>query len=290
MMVDSNKFMMRRMQLSEVGRWAFPWLVEMGRTAKEKKVCPIDLADYYPDTEDAVVASIAGLLIPYNKRRNDYVTEFRNLLGEHPMEAVRSRAFLHYPSMFDTPYFLKAVSIRIESVVELLDWCWKMFVSMELPMEFVVMSEVTGKDYGPMRLAELTCMNRGFKEGMKMLLARMTMKDGIGRGVWHSMDEEILPLPLFPPVRNLLMKFYPLEPIDSVNVGEITEYLGFEKPIDFLYAYWGIERQNALDGGRTDSFIKNFREHLKLDKMLRWCSGLPYYTSKLKKEIPNIII
>lgn len=281
---------MRRKQLAEVSKYAWPWLRAVGDKVKEKGLFPLTLADMYQNNEDREVAVFLDLLIPWSATRTQYVIELRNIIGSTPSEMIRRRLFASIFSPEDNTKILNNPFLTHSVISQIMDWIWDKKYRQLKSMEYVATREYQGDIGLSESVKAFLPIQCDTGSRLAFLIAKMSLADGFGIGVWDKISPEYLPLPLTKDIVLLLRKFYKLESFTKSNVGEILQYMGWERPIEFIYTSWGIERMRHTMADDLITFLNTFEKHLKIDKMLRYCSGTDYYDCKLKNEIPNIII
>lgn len=274
----------RRRQLSEVGRFAFPWLIDVGRRFKERGVFPLSLTDYYTKREDIIIAGLVESLIPSGNHHDRVMMDVLALLGNNPFDIVRKRLFVTMSPPDDDEHWLLVPVFSKRDIAQALSWTYDAWQDIERAL----LDEFNGDYNGEHSIFDICNGGFQFRQRLRMSIARLTLRDGFGKGVWDSTSADMLQCPLTDDVLWLLRHFYRLEKVTPDNVNEILQYLGFEIPVDFLYSVWGVNEMRKNRRTVIDTFLKNFREHTELNRLVRYCSGTDYYKRMLKKEVPGI--
>ena len=276
--------MTRRRQLSEVGRFAFPWLVDVAKTFKGRGVFPLSLTDYYQNPDDIVIAGLVETLIPDGQHHDRLIMEILQMLGEHPSEIVRKRLFITMSPPDDDEQWLLIPFLSKRDVVQMLGWIYDNWQGIEQ----AVLQELSGEHIGTYSLLDIGNNSFSFIQRLHLQIARLTLKDGFGKGLWSFTHTDELQCPLTDDVCWLLRHFYRLEKLTPNNVNEILQYIGFDIPVEFLYTVCGVKEMRRKHRNEIDTFLRGFSEHISTKKLVRYCSGTPYYRSILRKEIPLI--
>ena len=285
---NDNRLLSRRRQLTEIGRYAFPWLIEAGKREKENGVFPVRLTDYYKKRDDVEVAGFVELLIPDGKSRERLILEIRSLIGDEPWKMVTDRLFLTMSPTDDEEQWLNKPTLSKRDVMALMEWIYDVRVRKNESLEYVLQCELKGRRTDIGSLTDVIGKSIAARQRMHLLMAEMTINDGFGKGLWTSIPVESLQCPLTNDVLLLLCHFYRLEKIDESNVNEILEFIGFDRPVDFLYTTWAVMRmRNGAHRDEINSFLSSFSGHLAEKKMVRYCSGLKYYKRRLRDEVPG---
>ena len=251
----------KRARLKDIcGKFVYPWLVGLAKKNKEEKAFPLCLGDYYGNQLDKEVAEAVALLVPFNKNRAKYMTGLHNMLGDSPWEMVKNRAFLGL--MGSQPLF-KNLNLTRNTVVNILDWFWDTCYKKRIPLEYVVLGELgVIKPPHEVPLTSVAPVS-GLRYKLGVLLAKMTLTDDFGVGMWSYFKPKNVPCPICVKQRKLLRAYYPIcgVSLSDKDAGSIIDFIGFEKRIDFLYAYWEYER-----------LAEKYGEELKSqeEKLLRW--------------------
>ncbi len=274
----------RRRQLSEVGRFAFPWLIDVGRSFKDRGVFPLSLTDYYKERDDIIIAGLVETLIPVGSHHDRIMMDVLSMLGDKPSDIVRKRLFVTMSPPDDDEQWLLLPILSKRDVISMLSWIYDVWSD----IENVVLCDLSGDYTGERSLLSIAGHNSKYIQRLRLFVARMTLCDGFGKGLWHNTPVDLLQCPLTDDVLWLLRHFYRLEKVTPDNVNEILQYLGFELPVDFLYSVWGVNEMRKNRRTVIDTFLKNFREHTEINRLVRYCSGTDYYKGVLKKEIPKI--
>ena len=280
----------RRRQLSEVGRYAFPWLVKLSREVKAGDHFPLFLTDYYQTKEDVEVAGLIDLIIPQGRLRINKITEIRNLIGASPWKSVCDRSFVRYytpdggleNAVGGDMFFSR------HRLTTLMDWIWQVLNEAGISLEQAIINELEGNNVLWDSLFDIIGRSENAKENMRFLLARMTARDGMGRGIWTKTKIRDLCCPCTAKTASYLRNFYKLEAISHENIDEILQYIGFRIPFDFYYTCLGLDIMKKTNKRNTERFLKAFRSHILLDSLLEYCSGGTKYRKILRNEIPNI--
>ncbi len=216
----------------------YTWLRELGDAVRESGAYPISLCDYYADPRDKEVAGVVGLLVP-SRRPENYIFELRHILGDSPSAMVESRAFLHLNEsrkILDN----RGIGVGFSDVFNVLDWIWAVRHKRGLPLEQAIISELGYIKKSHAEPLSLVIPNTDFLNRLRMLLAKMAMKGGYGAGIWSYLDERVLSLPDTRGIRDVMRRYFPMNKrLRDRNINDIASFMGFDKPINFLYTYWG---------------------------------------------------
>lgn len=249
-MVDKEyRLLQRRRLFSET----FPiwWLKKLAGEYKEHCALPLSLCDYYDKKEDIEVAAVVECLLREplddSPKRNDDIIELRNIIGKNPSEMVRTRNFLHILPSDEKDIELGSSGILLTDIFNTLDWIWEIRVKIGATIE----DAITKKSYPS--LSERIERNIPMAS-THLLLMRMCLDDGIGKGIWHSVSPEDIPCPQDKSLIRLVRKLYSVGRMREEDLDEVVSFLGFDIPCEFVYAYWGYRKL----GDAMDAFERIF--------------------------------
>lgn len=245
----------REARLKEIcGKHVYPWLISLGGYAKKNGIYPMSFCDLYTDPRDKEIAAVIEIGIPM-KRREQYFTEYRNILGGSLYDKVMKRDFME---LSDYDRILGAVLFSTHSLFNILDWVWSVTVESRVPLEHAILGElgITKKRHSLPITQAIDFSDLRYR--MEMALAKMTLRDGYGCGLWDFLEEDELPLPVNAGMKRMLRSFYPIVP--PVEPQEMMRFMGIKKPKDMLYVYWGYEWAKKLHTSTVDSLQKKVRK------------------------------
>lgn len=266
----------RRARLYEMcGKNIYPWLVEVGEKVVRRGLFPMNLCDFYTDPVDKEVAGIIDLVMPINNK-NGYIIETRNMLGGSLWELVKNRNFMF---LTENRRILRNSALTTATIFNILDWVWEVTREDKVSLEYAVLGELgITRMFHKSPMAEVVPNKGDLHQKLEILLAKMTLKDGFGVGLWDSVEEESLACPYLPSVRKTLHAFYPISKrVPSDEVADIISFFGFKKQIDFLFSSWGYEYVTRHEPQATASF----------EKTLAKCYRKGYITYNREINIPT---
>ena len=272
----------RRRQLRDVGdRFAYPWIMEVGRRYKERGIFPLSLCDYYTTKEDIEIAAIVELLFPYAKREQ-YILEVRNILGGNLWDMLKTRSFFKFSDVeYEDKLILGYPKLSVYRLFNVLDWVWGIMVEKRMPLDFALAVQKGKKEE-----LEDVVDYKDFRYRYDMLLMKLATADGYGIGIWDRFKR--LSCPINEPMICVLRQFYPIETVTIKNAQAIIRFLGFKRTIDFLYAYWGYERLRKTMPKEIAHFEQTFPNRLTtLHKSSFTSESSDKY---LREDIPGDII
>lgn len=237
------------------GKHVYPWFVEIGKLAKRHGVYPVSFCDYYTSKQDKEIAAIIELLMP-EKNRITSLIELRNLLGNDLWSMVEERSFLQ----FNRQGKLKC-GISYYDITHAFDWIWFVCVSERIPMEYVIMGELGIIKKRPETDITVSIERNNLNERLYLMLAKMVMKDGWGAGLWNFLKEKNLHVHTTLEMRKVLRALFPIENgLKIMPTDDILRYMGFEKPIDFLYSYWAYRHIEERESQTVKSLEKRIKQ------------------------------
>lgn len=252
----------RQARLREMcGKYVYPWIIGLAEKYKQDGIYPLFLGDYYTERLDKETAEVVGLLIPIRNpaKRDAYITELRNIIGHHPWEMICNRKFLHIAKLSTV---LGNQGINGVTLFNLLDWFWEVCCQDKIPLEYVVLGELgIIKRYHKRSIREII----DFKDlnlRLQILLAKMTLCDGFGVGLWNFLPPEDVPCPMLDFVSRFLKSYYLIE---NGRLDEAIDFIGFKKPCDALFASMEYNRQKKEN---EKSFIA---QEMRLKKWYKGC-------------------
>lgn len=265
----------RRAKIKEIcAKNVYPWLREVGEKFKRFGAYPLCLSDYYKDPMDKQVAEMVSLMIPPNNRQK-LLIHFFNILGDSLWERVKNRNFMEFAR---EGWISTAVCLNSSLLFNVLDWIWEACCAERVPPEYVILGEmgiITRHHRTPL---EHVLPLQEMRYRLELLLAKMTLRDGFGVGLWEFLPEESIPCPFNSENKKVLSTFYPIQrDMKAGNEPNILSFMGFEKQIDFLYSAWGYQYLKKKEPRATSDFEK------KLDK---WRRSL-LIRQNLRVEIPT---
>ena len=233
----SYRELQQRRYLSHFAQWHYPWLVEIGRRWKQRGEWAFDrfaLMDYYTEGEDVEVAAYVSLMTQDNARLHDQVTELHHIIGDCPWDWVENRVFITLSTPDVASERIIGTNRTKGDLFNLLDWVWGLYFDRD--------------EKRPALSDILKVQDEQYM--MAMLNMRLTKHDGIGRGV-RPYDGEEMPCPVNHDMLRLIRKFYPRHgryglQVTQVNANDVLQFMGFDDPTDFVYAYQGYQRMAEL--------------------------------------------
>lgn len=264
------KIQRRQAKLKEIcGKHVYPWLRDVGKKFKEFGAFPISLSDYYSDPMDKQIAEFFSLIIPENNKQK-YITILYNQLGHSLWERIKNRDFLAFS---DKGLVFGNTRLSRTKVYGLLDWLWEVCCVERVPLEYVVLGELgivrryhSAPLKGLVPTSFMTCR-------LETILAKMTLRDGFGCGLWHFLPEESLPCPLDEETYKVLSIFYPIKNDRSrEGASRIFSFMGFDRDIDFLYAAWGylyIKKRNPEAAAAFEKKLNRWFKDLRIRENLK---------------------
>lgn len=269
--------MQRRARIKEIcAPYVYPWLRSLGEAVKREGAYPISLCDYYPSPQDKEVAGVVELLAP-TKRREQYIFVLHGILGDNPSAMVAERNFMH---LNDSRKLLNNTGLGVSKsdILNILDWVWSVRHKRGLPLEQAVLGEMglIKKSHAEDLLVLIPGTHAKYR--LTMLLAKMGMRDGYGAGLWEYIKESELPLYLTRGIRDFVSRYYlDNRDIKTWGVANVAKFMGFDVPVELLYAYWGYEHARAVIPDELNALEK---------KIEKWYNSLRVRTA-LKCDLPT---
>lgn len=274
-MNENNKVMARRFFTAFI-KWHGAFLVELASRYVEYGRFPFipvrELAKCYDDEKDISIAALAGIVINDNKHKEEYVRDFRILLGDNPYRWFENRSF----SVLSTGANQGRMFCGYES--------WKVARYFD-----GIQSAYNGsfKNLPTDPLMELVG-NKTLIYRLDLLRLVLGTSDGIGLGVW-DIDDHALRCPGSRDVRAFMKMWFPEFILQGdkgspYSLREAIALLGFKRDVDFFYSYLGWQelcRRNPKGCGRyVTLYQKRYRERNLLEKK--------YWTGERHGIIPEI--
>lgn len=205
----------------EFTKYFIPWLHELTRQYKERGEFPLMgcwlLPSYYDKPTDIEVAAIASMLVCDTCRVIERVSAFRELIGEHPLDWMRSRGFVRLG--FGERHGRTTGDVENWNVAEYFNLFYEQWAERE-------------RKFPDILLEYFGCPRAPIKE--RLLRMVLGTSDGFGKGIWSVGDTD-LKCPLTKDVLSLLRTFYP-DYLMNRDRDNIVRQFGFDRDCDLFYA------------------------------------------------------
>lgn len=263
-----------------------PWLQELAQKYKECGEFPLMaltlLPSYYDSVQDKEVAAFAALLISdvENIGHTTYekVAAFRKMLGKSPWEWFEKREFV---SLSLGKYqHGRTGGIENWKIARLMNKLWEEhFDKTTKPVENIgqtikLISDIQNCSYFDVLTYMLAdCCVGNFFYKLRLLLMVLCSGGGFGISLWQNHNaQDILRCPLTHDLRLFLQTWFPnYRRYGSVD--EAISLFGFEREIDFFYAYLGykeLQKRNPKGCSILATFYQNWYENGIKKKPYQW--------------------
>lgn len=253
-------FIQRRNIMWEYGEKVYLWLKEIGERYKASGNFPLFLTDYYSDADDIEIAGLVEMLIPTDYKRVVRVPILREILGDNPSKMLFERDFNEY-SMRAEERLFKGSKKFFSDLIILLDRIWYIKHDQQVPLEYAVLSELGLQKANNFRILETIGDTKKEREKLWLLLAKMTLKDGFGKGIWNSTPIEDLHCPELIGVKKLVNSFYFIRgaSVKNDDMQDVIRFMGYDSPVEFLYTFWGYRSVRLSNEPSFEHFEKRFK-------------------------------
>ncbi len=243
------------------------------------------MSDYYKEKKDIEVAAFLGLIIPLKtESRAQYVMELRYIIGDSPWDYLRNREFANL--MLGKGLFVPN-GISSTEFLRLLNVLWDIAISKQIPLEYVGLSASGYKRCSEGAYQVLSCIGSEAKAKMKAMTAILTLKDGMGRGIWASLQQEDISCPITRDMRNVLRVFYPLS-LNNESTDDVIRFLGFENPSEYIYSYLGYSSLRSAFPREIKHYEDLLRSRFSQTSRFAYLDNRRKY--KTQRAVPDIPI
>jgi hypothetical protein len=162
--------------------------------------------------------------------------------------------------MAEEPLF-KGSRKRYSDLFLLLDRIWYIKHDQQVPIEYAVLSELGLQNYRNYGILDTIDNTKKQHEKLWLFLAKMTLKDGFGKGIWNSTPIEDLHCPELGGVKKMVNSFYLIRgaSINSSDMQDIIRFMGYDSPVEFLYTFWGYRSVRLSNEPSFEHFEKRFK-------------------------------